>query len=213
MKKAFILGITVFIAVQQGFSQVFIGGGLSYQYINSKIGDSSIDGGDVISLSPLLGYRLGKMDIGIMFQYMKDTTTSNSYNGEMTGIGIGIFGDYNFLTIGNFSILGRANLQYLNVKSAGSHTMSISAVPYFIPYTEQNTIGISLSPILEYKLFKYLTLYTGIGGISFIHSWGKARSYDDYYYSSTEEDFTLTNFDLSVSNGITLGFYVFLNGT
>jgi hypothetical protein len=106
MKKVFVLGFVLLVVAQYIFSQAFIGGGLSYQHSTSEIGNSSTDG-DTITISPLMRYRFGKFDIGVMFIYEKDTML----NDDMSTIDIGVLGDYNFLTIDKFSILGRVYFQ------------------------------------------------------------------------------------------------------
>jgi hypothetical protein len=197
MKKKAILGIIFFAIAHLGFSQVFIGGSLSYQHSDQKIDNSSTKS-DKITISPLIGYRFGKADLGLSFVYGNDSGS----NYEISDIGFGIFGDYNFFTADKFSILGRAGFQYTNMKDI-----------YLYPNAETNlnlhVIGINISPYFEYKLLERLTLYTSIGGITFNHRWGNSKKSGDESIETTIENYNLSNFGISLSNGITLGFYVF----
>jgi hypothetical protein len=100
-----------------------------------------------------------------------------------------------------------------NTKITGDDTITISTSPYYIPYSREqklNIIGISIAPVFEYKLLEHLTLYTSIGRISFNHSWGKYNISSTYSSLNTSEEIVSNNFHVSISTGITLGFYIFL---
>jgi hypothetical protein len=168
-------------------AKTFIGGTLSYQYASSDNSDDS-NASDVFEISPLIGWRFNRTDIGLSFLY-RHGTASSSFD-VMTSIGFGVFGSYNFVTVDKSSIIGRASVQYINSK------YNFTGTSYS---TEQtiNTIGISITPVFEYKFLEHFTLYTSIGSISFSHSWDESDSYSS------------DSFGLSLSTGIALGFYVF----
>jgi hypothetical protein len=111
IKRIFLFAFFVTIVTQYGFSQFFIGGSLSYQHGGFKISNNS-DDTDIIEISPLLGYRFNQADIGVLFLYQSETSSSTS--DETKNIGFGIFGEYNFFTLDRFSIFGRATIQYIN---------------------------------------------------------------------------------------------------
>jgi hypothetical protein len=202
MKKTFFFALFVAIVSQYGFSQFFIGGGLSYQHTSSKISDNSSDS-DLIEISPLLGYRFDKADIGLLFLYQSETSSSSS--DEMNNIGFGAFGSYKFFTVDRFSISGRASIQYINSKYTSEYD---TGFPYYISYTMEqniNSIGISIAPIFEYKLFERFTLYASIGSISYFHSWGEITGSSSY----PTLEISLDSFKVTLSTGISLGFYIF----
>jgi hypothetical protein len=206
MKRGILFALFVAIVVQLGFSQVFIGGGFSYQHTNSKTSTISNDS-DIIEISPLFSYRFNKIDIGLLFLYQSDTSSSNS--DETKNIGFGIFGSYRFFIVDKFSISGRVTARYINSKyTIKDNTGS----PDYIPYTiEQNlnAIGISITPVFEYKLFEHFSLYTSIGSISFSHSWGKFNGSSSYAgLIIPKEHISADSFGISLSTGITLGFHV-----
>jgi len=206
MKPKILFVFFVFCTVQYGFSQIFTGGNLSYQYSNNEIGNTSTNS-DIITIAPLLGYRFEKADVGIMFQFQKYASSSD----EEIGLGASIFGSNNLFTINKFSIFGRVSFQYINIKIKGDKEYSISTPPYSIEYTiEQNlnTVGISIAPIFEYKLLNRFTLYTSIGSIYFNHLWGKNKISSSNVVMNNE-NITGNNLGISVSSAISLGFYFF----
>lgn len=206
MKKIILFALFAAIITRHGFSQVFLGGSLSYQHIGSKISNASVDS-DILEISPLLGYRINHFDLGVLFLYQSETSSDSD---EATNIGFGILGAYKFFTADRFSISGRAAAQYIK----GKYTIeNDTGSPYYIPYSieqEINTLGISITPVFEYKLFEHFTLYTGIGGISFSHSWGEISGSSSYSgLVIPKEDINVDSFRVSLSTGIALGFYVF----
>ena len=125
-----------------------------------------------IIISPTVGYRLERFDLGIspIFQFGQAESRSH-VNSEVSlsqsdilGIGIGLFSRYNFLSFGNFSVLGNLSIYYLYSTSTWSSTRPQSSSGY-----EEKThrIGINLRPVFEYRLTDRLSLYTnfGIAGI------------------------------------------------
>jgi hypothetical protein len=207
MRRVILFALFAAIVTQHGFSQVFLGGSLSYQHMSSKISNTSGDS-DIIEISPLFGYRINHLDLGLLFLYQSEASLSDS--DETSNIGFGIFGSYNFFTVDRFSISGKVTAQYINGKYAMDND---TGDPYYITYSiEQNinTIGISIIPVFEYKLFEHFSLYTSIGGIFFSHSWGEITGNSSYYgLVIPKQDINLDSFGISLSTGITLGFYVF----
>jgi hypothetical protein len=207
MKKIVFFAVFVAVFAQYGFSQVFLGGGLSYRHTSTKISDNSSDS-DIFEISPLLGYRFNKADAGLLFLYQSETSSSSS--DETTNVGFGAFGAYKFFTVDRFSISGRAAVQYINSKNTQEGN---TGDPYYIPYNTEitiNTIEMSVTPVFEYKLFEHFTLYTSIGSILFSHSWGELTGSSSYPgLVIQKENISLDSFGLSLSTGITLGFYVF----
>jgi hypothetical protein len=204
MKKGVLFALFVSIIIQHGFSQIFLGGGFSYQHSSSNVASDI----DMLEISSLLGYRFNKADIGMVFLYQSDASSSSS--NEARNIGFGAFGSYRFFTVDKFSIFGRMTVQYINSKySIGNDT----GYPYYIPYIIKqniNNIGISITPLFEYKLFEHFSLYTNIGSISFSHSWGGVTGSSSYAgLVIPKENISADSFGISFSTGITLGFHIF----
>ena len=125
-----------------------------------------------IIISPTVGYRLERFDLGIspLFQFGQAESRSQ-VNSEVSlsqfdilGIGIGLFSRYNFLSFGNFSVLGILSIDYLYSTSTSRSTHPQSS---FAGEEKTHRIGINLRPAFEYRLTDHLSLYTnfGIGGI------------------------------------------------
>ena len=190
MKKVFLITLFLTIVTQYGFSQFFVGGGLSYQHTNSKILNNSNDN-TLIEISPLLGYRFDKANVGLLFLYQSETSSSTS--DEIKDIGFGIFGSYNIFSFDRISIYGRAMVQYINSKYKTQQNI--------------NTIGVSITPIFEYKLFEHFSLYSRIGIISFSHSWGELKG-SGSSLTVPKVDVSTNSFRISLSTGIALGFNI-----
>jgi len=197
MKKVFLIILFLAIATQYGFSQFFVGGDLSYQYdTSSEILNNSKQ--SYLIISPLLGYRFDKTDVGLLFSYrlenFSSTQTSasseNYYSNERQDVGFGIFGSYNIFSVDRFSIYGRATVKYIRAKytTKDSYTDNTVGSPYYSSSDKEqnkNTIEVGISPIFEYKLFEHFSLYSSIGLISFSHSWGDISGNSFYSFLST----------------------------
>jgi len=152
---------------------------------------------------PEIGYKLNKYSFGIspMFQY-QTRKVSYSYGEERIGFGTGLFLSYDIITFFNkLSVLGRLDTNYMYFKM-------VDKSYYTDEYTDEyheHRIGLSVTPIIEYKLTDYLTLYSSIIGPIF--------KMEDYIYESMgyyTHDFSIIlppNFNFSLTN-ITFGFYI-----
>ena len=188
MKKIFVLGLFVVLVSQYGFAQAFIGGGLSFRY-SKTTGENYDYSSTSIGISPLLGYSFGSVNVGVLFGYWKSWSlnSSSDYSSSDSEIDFGIFGDLTVLKIDRFSILGRGSFHYVisNYEyTSGSYSSE----------SDSKYIMINLEPMFEYFLFYRLTLYTSIGGISYLHEFG---------------DYAVNRFNISILTGITLGFRFF----
>jgi len=150
MKRIFILGLLFALVIPYGFSQAFVGGGLTFSY--NKYNNYNDNGSSTnIGIRPLAGYRLGNFDVGLLFGYYN---TNYSYLGSSssTQIDVGIFGDYTFSSIDRLSILGRGRFQYSFYLSSDTKYLLIDVAPMF-----------------EYILLYRLTVYSSLGSISYRH--------------------------------------------
>ena len=197
-------------------NQFFIGTGLSYQHTKNKIDGEDYNTINTFSISPFIGYRFGKGAAGLSISYQKNSQSNDFFNfinhdtfGSST-FGIGIFGDFIFFTLNKFSILGRANIQYNSMSDLNGHEIMVQVYggTYYKAF-RYSTIGISITPIFEYKIFDHFALYTSIGSISFNHKWSSdgylADSSGNYLYPG---NFTQNIFNVALTN-ITLGFCFF----
>jgi hypothetical protein len=174
------------------------------------------------TLSPEIGYKFSNYDFGIVptikFNYLY-YETQGSFYGEMIGwgAGIGLFSRYKFITFfDKLSVLGRLDANYaFSMTLTGSNDTGSNDIGYY-PSRFDHEIGLSMSPILEYKLTDRLSLYSSIIGtiigISYIHS-SLYSSSDNYYYNDRSTDrhsFILilpSKYSFSLTN-ISFGFYV-----
>ncbi|GMO23160.1 MAG: hypothetical protein Ta2B_02270 [Termitinemataceae bacterium] len=207
MKKGVLLTFFVLALSQFGYSQVFLGGSVSYTHTSTKASGISSDR-NIVELSPMIGYRFNNFDAGLSFLYQEDTFTSNSE--KTNSLGFNIFSDYIFLQIDKFSISGRVAFQYLHSKYSVDDD---TGAPKYIPYNIEenvNVIGISVLPIFKYRIFDHIALYASIGSISFSHLWGEVNINSSQAGFKQTDDISQDSFDLSLSTRITIGFYVFL---
>ena len=165
-----------FFSVSSVFAQNwFIGGSVVLNFSTDEVtaSDGSINSTDsrVIDISPIIGYKINRLDFGIypIFQFQQAESnyeSGYSQNIKNFGIGTGIFSRYNFISIGNFSILGNLSVEYLY--SISNSEVSYSTPQYNNDYEENShKISMNLKPIFEYRLSDRFSLYSnfGLGGI------------------------------------------------
>ena len=219
--KVFVFCIC-FFPVSSAFAQNwFIGGSFTLNFSDDEIttADDSINSRDsrIIDISPIVGYKINRLDFGIFPVFQFRQTENNNESGYIQniknfGIGTGIFSRYNFVSFGNFSILGKLSAEYLysNSKMSGSTSQ--------INYDQEDSshaISMNLGPEFEFRLSDRFSLYSdfGIGGIR-----GTYKQYSSSANSSVSSSNRSTkgnsfSFDIpSVFNlrmtEFSLGFYV-----
>ena len=196
MKKCLIIGLlATTLVVQYGFSQTFIGqtfigGGLSFNLQRDQWDDqwgTTIDRSiSSISIWPLLGFRFGIADVGVLLEYNTSTTRFSDNRADSitsSNIGVGLFGEVRFFAIDRFSIAGRGSVLYQSIMDEHRD---------FGDFTQ---LRIDIAPIFEYQIIDRLGFYTSVGRIRFF-----PRVMDRETRTSVISFFT----------GITLGFrYIF----
>ena len=205
MKRITLSLLFVFVISQMAFSQVFLGGSLSYQHRNTEVSNNN-SSTNIFEFSPILGYRTNKLDFGLLFIYQSEISSPSS--NEMTNLGLGVFGGYKFLSIDRFSIAGRAIFHYVNSNQKNDNN---TGAPYYYEYTintKLHTIGINISPIFEFKLNNRFVLYTSIGSLFFSHSWGELIG-NSSIVSIPKPDISTNSFGISLTTAVSLGFYIF----
>jgi len=185
MKKIIALALLfAAVSVQQGFSQIFAGGGLSLDR-TSWYDDTSVTR---LEISPLAGYRMGRLDFGLSGQYAITRYEGFAYGSNETSYGIGVFASYALLQVGGFSILGRA-----------STLCDVRITPY-----KETVLSFALAPIFEYRVSEHFALFTSIGGVKF------SRVSTDGEFNRNEIEASLPS-DILLGQ-ISLGFTVFFRG-
>lgn len=205
MKKGILFILFLFVISQFTFSQIFLGGSLSYQYLNTEVSNNS-SSENILGIAPILGYRINNFDLGLSFIYQFETSSSSS--NEITNIGVGIFGGYRFLSFDRFSIAGRFTFQYINSNQRNDFD---TGAPYYYEYTintKLNIIGINISPIFEFSINDNFALYTSIGNLYFLHSWGEATE-SGSIVNVPKMDIKIDSFGASLTTAISLGFYIY----
>jgi hypothetical protein len=116
-----------------------------------------------IEIIPEIGYKFSKFDFGIspifQYQYAKKGRDFHTDDSTTTGLGLGLFSRYKFVTFfDKLSILGRMDLNYI------FSWRESSSYEFNEPYEYDQRIGLSVSPVLEFKLLDNLTLYSSVIG-------------------------------------------------
>jgi len=216
MKKLFFVSALILGLNSMVFSQNwFVGAGINLRFnkesevINSYERERDYR---TVSFSPEIGYKINKFDLGvnpiIQYNYSEyDYSENNSIIQKGTGWGIGLFSRYNFITFfDKLSILGRLDVNYIYSDTYSETTQPDNSIQKY--EITDHKIGLGISPVIEFKLLKNLTLYSSIiGTIVGI----------DYLYSSISGDrdverhsftFILPSVhNISLTN-FSLGFYV-----
>jgi len=154
-------------ASQEYPSLFFIGGGLSAQQSsiqNNNYGNYYFNYNNFrnsfFEFSPYLGYRFGRGAVGLSFLYQAGDNIENTW-------GVGIFGDYIF-SVDRVSIVGRLSVQYNN-GTASSSVYDPTYGYYYDDSVNMTTIRISITPMIEYRVFDHFALNASIGSIYFEH--------------------------------------------
>jgi len=204
MKKIITILFLALVISQYAFSQFYVGGSLSYQ--NSKFHISNnTDETEMFGITLSLGYRLGYFELGGLFIYQTETDTSDLSRIETTGFGA--FSNYSYYIISSelYYVAARVSLQYINSKIDVNYDYKF---PLRDSYTvSQNSISIKVSPVFDYSLTKYISLYTAIGSVSFSYYWGEYSSFD---IPNSKVKFTGNSLGLSLSTEIALGIGILL---
>ena len=157
MKKILITALLAVFLSQSAFAQFFAGGGLSFAFQQAQaIGFGQSGTTDVrlfsTSIRPLVGYRFGIADAGLLFEYFNQSTSVNIPGlPNFSSIGIGIFGELQLFSRGNFSISGRGSFLYTTLVD--------------LDYRE---LRIDLEPIFEYAIVDRLSFFTNVGLVRFL---------------------------------------------
>ena len=187
MKRIYlVIGLLVALAVQQGFSQVMAGGSVSFLSRTSEYMDTTYyfpvkAKYSSLTFNPFVGYRFGIASLGASISYTG--TWIPSQNGmtndaKSTLFGIGIFGDFNFLSLGRLTILARGTLQYSSFTGNG---ILISVPNISTPnntVSNLKTVGLRIVPIIEYRIVNNFGVYVSLdsASFSFSRSWSNDRN-------------------------------------
>ena len=170
MKSKILVIYICFFSISSGFAHNwFVGGSFALDFFSVEESNhagttSNMWGVEKITFSPTVGYKFDRFDFGInpIFRFQAGRVTAGSAlrSWEM---GTGLFSRFNFVSFGNFSILGNISLEYLY------------SISHFFEFAENtHKIGINLKPVFEYRLTDRISVFTdfGIGGIG-----GSYRNY------------------------------------
>jgi len=217
MKKITFIFVLILCSKFMLFSQDwFVGASVNFGIdIKSTINDSGeldrVLGSGVIVISPEIGYKLNKLNFGIIpiidFRYQ---TEDNYLVDSRLGIGLGSFLRYNLVTFfDKLSVLGRLDLNYIYSNAYNTNNLYNKNI--------EHIINLSISPVIEYKLTNHLTLYSSV--IGRIIALGYTYSYMHYtlpyqqqpvHKEDKSHRFSLylpSRYNLSLTN-ISLGFYI-----
>ena len=185
------------------FSQTwFAGGSLGVSFQSNKhwpqdeFFNDNIPSSTLIDFSPTIGINIDKFDFGMSTKFGFEYYITNTAGADHTGpivlkFGGGLFTRYNFITFGNFSILGRFDTEYLYQNRMDGHIL------------DSHRVDIRLSPVFQYKLFDHLLLYSNLGFDGIYYTYVFLPNYAD---SIHHFGIGLPS-PLNLSN-LSLGFYV-----
>jgi hypothetical protein len=222
--KRFILvllffSIIIFVAFPQNW---FVGGSFNINFSENSFTANELERENEsrrINISPEIGYRLNKFDIGIkpiiQYTYNEDNSVSDSSinftNRTNYDYGIGLFTRHNIFTFfERLSIFGRFDLDYIysNIQQKDERENQ------FIRKSEtvEHSVRFYIRPIIEYKLTDRLSLYSSIIGsilrMEYRHStWTRSGiGYDDTSKNHSINVTLPSTFNLSLTS-YAIGFY------
>jgi long-subunit fatty acid transport protein len=188
MKKTVMLSIVlVALVCAQGFSQSWIVGGEAGLTFGSRKSSGTKTSLNYFTLSPTIGYVIDdKIDVGgrlILESGKIDFTVGGTTNRvTATTFGLAAWGRYYLLSLGSLDLRAWGEIGFSNTSYSGGGTSTKS-------------FWISAVPNLEYRFTDRVSIYTNIGGVGFERSWRDSNNSE-------------TSFGLSVSDQISLGFFL-----
>ena len=217
MKKFILTFVMVCGIVSATFSQNwFVGAGVNLWF--SKDSDFSEIGGIIvereieirtIGISPEIGYRINKFDFGvnprIQYNYTYVKQNSDSLSQTDLSFGIGLFSRYNFITFfDRLSILGKMDINYLFSKRERDNASQEEF--------SAHRIGLSISPVIEFRLSNHLSLYSSIIGdivsIDYQYSSMSRKNSNEFSRDGHSFIFSLPSAHTFSVTNFSLGFYV-----
>ena len=212
--KGLVILVCFCFSVSSVFAQNwFAGGNFAFNFSSSEstVSDVTVNNNvRSIDISPTLGYRINKIDFGIYPTFTlsnaESTSSGNTMNSNSFGLGAGVFSRYNFVSFGNFSILGKLSADYLFLSSETSSSSSNQKAE-----AATHSLNFILKPIFEYKLLERISLFTdfGIGGLRCSFNQSSANHASGNSSSSKGTSFSLNiPSDIEITD-FTIGFYIY----
>jgi hypothetical protein len=221
---AMVFGIN-FVAFSQNW---FVGASANLRFSNDSTFTTDYDDGNIVEgqierrtvkISPEVGYKFNKFDFGInpiiRYNFMNSKQDSNISAQDALSFGIGLFSRYNFITVfDRLSILGRMDINYLFSKTEREGDNGT------ITYQDEqiaHRIGLSISPVIEFKVSDRLSLYSSIIGsiasIGYAYTSINMKNNNEHVNNERNSDGHNFTFSLPAVYGfsltdISLGFYV-----
>jgi hypothetical protein len=199
MKSTVLVLIYFLFSIYSVFSQDwFVGGGVSLEYVTSS-NPQNANNKITAEILPSLGYKINsKFDIGfgLFYQYEKN---NSDYLSNTSYFGVDLFSRYSFLEVNKFSLLGRFDINYAYAKRESVIRIITNypsnTVTREIEKENIQIISIRISPVFQYELFDNILLFASIGSLYYSHLW-------------SDNDYKTNYFGLSLTTGLTLGFYI-----
>jgi hypothetical protein len=190
MKKTIMFAVVFAVLVcAQGFTQNWIvGGGAALSFGSAKHSGATVST-STLFLNPMVGYVIDdKIDVGgeLILGRVKgeiDIPGFGTQDATATTFGLAAWGRYYLLSLGS-----------LDLRALGEIGFSNSSVD-FPGADDQKSFWITVAPNFEYRFTDRVSIYTNIGSIGFERSW-------------SDSDNSETTFGLSVSDQISLGFFL-----
>ena len=166
MKKILITALLTVLLSQYAFAQFLVGGEFTFGFQQlehvglSGTNDVTIHSG---SFRTLISYRFGIASVGMLYEYIffayfnRPPSFSIPSWSSFSSFGIGIFGELQLFSRGNFFISGRGSFLFTRVSGRESSVGS-----YF-----REELRIDLEPIFEFTIFDRFSFFTNVGLIRF----------------------------------------------
>ena len=115
-----------------------------------------------VIFSPIIGYNINRFDFGISPRITYERDWQSDFGArEVIGFGLGLFSRYNFISMGNLSVLGRLNIDYVYNFHVDRNVFN------------SHRVNVGVGPVFEYRSMERLSINTnfGIGGISYSYNY------------------------------------------
>lgn len=184
--KKILLSMLMIAIVTTTNAQLWIGGGVGFNSGSIKnVADSETKSNKdslTLSISPKIGYRINKLDIGLKFTYATTRLypdkekNDNNWN-QTTGYSISAFARYGLISVGDFSLRAVADFS-CGISAPKTSKGEKDKEPKITEGDKTTAIAFNLYPMLSYSLSNHFELEADLNFLGLTASFAK-KSIDD----------------------------------
>ena len=165
MKKILLSMLTIAFAVTAN-AQLWIGGGIGFNSGSTKnIADTETTSNKdslTLSISPKIGYRINKLDVGLKFTYATtrlypDKEKSDNNWNQTTSYGASAFARYAFISVGDFSLRAVADIS-VGVSAPKTSKGDKDKEPKITDGDKTTAVAFNLYPMMSYSFSDHFEL-------------------------------------------------------